>query len=347
MRIVLSTNTEKQPHITGNHSEAGNWNPNIKPLMRVGTSEWTVTLELPVDYCFEYKFTLGTWEEEALTSEGLKPDNHILHVKGDTTIHHTVKRWSTVFEPTPFTFTGNVEVVEDFKSPQLANVRDLRIWLPPSYHTGKKRYPVLYMHDGQNIFAPLASLSGNEWHLDETATELISSGQMNEIIIVGVDNTSDRRYEYAPTYTGNSYSQFIAETVKPYIDLIYRTLPDSENTATAGASLGGLIAFHLGWEYGNVFSMAGCLSPAFLVDNSEMTNRVANNSAKIPETEFIIFNGTEGLDSDLLPDVKKMEELLFTMGVGVEVKIIEAGNHSESDWAKQSRELLLKFFGKD
>src|SRR5262249_44323272 len=155
-----------------------------------------------------------------------------------------------------------------FHSKILNNDRRLIVWLPPGYNTRQQRYPVLYMHDGQNLFDDATSFLG-EWHADETATMLIEQKRIEPIIIVGVENTGTSRLdEYTPTEgedrtgattrraggRGELYAQFLIQEVKPFIDANYRTLPDREHTAVAGSSLGGLISLYLGYQHGDVFS---------------------------------------------------------------------------------------------
>jgi predicted alpha/beta superfamily hydrolase len=156
----------------------------------------------------------------------------------------------------------------------LAN-RSLRIYLPRGYtQNTTKRYPVLYMHDGQNIFiAQYAGCCGC-WYADTNANDLIRFGKMRETIIVGVDNSSDRFCEYDPagcTYSqcstshGSQYASWIVDKVRPYINANYRTLTDAENTGVLGSSLGGLISAYIGWQYSNTFGKIGCISSSFWV----------------------------------------------------------------------------------
>src|SRR5690606_28646700 len=132
--------------------------------------------------------------------------------------------------------------------------RDLIVWLPPGYEKTSKRYPVLYMHDGQNVFDPATSSCGGDWRIDEIADSLIRSKQMDPAIIVGIYNCSDRMEEYVPGAKGRAYMDFVANTVKPLIDQYYRTRPGAKHTLTGGSSAGGILAFMLAWEYPHVFS---------------------------------------------------------------------------------------------
>src|SRR5262249_9148503 len=133
-----------------------------------------------------------------------------------------------------------------------------------------KRYPVLYMHDGQNLFEAATSAFGTEWQVDENIDAAVAAGRMDEVIAVGVHNTANRIWEDTPgcdaTYGGGGaevYERFLIDTVKPFIDQSFRTLPDKDNTAVMGSSLGGLLSFYLARRNPTVFAKAGCMSSSF------------------------------------------------------------------------------------
>ena len=157
---------------------------------------------------------------------------------------------------------GTARILTDFHSKLLDNYRNVIIWLPPGYNklrNVQKKYPVLYMHDGQNLIDPKTSFAGKDWRVDETAVKLSKAKRMSEIIVVGIYNTSDRLAEYSDSEKGDRYLNFIIDELKPFIDNNYRTIPQREHTAIMGSSMGGLISFIAGWKYYDVFSMAGCM----------------------------------------------------------------------------------------
>ncbi|HEY0062807.1 MAG TPA: alpha/beta hydrolase-fold protein, partial [Telluria sp.] len=175
---------------------------------------------------------------------------------------------------------GTVKLVADFASPQLGNRRQLRIYLPPSYSENPaKRYPVLYMHDGQNLFDAKTAAYGVEWGIDETVNHAIATGAMDEVIVVGIDNTPERIPEYTPCcdpkYGGgklDAYQAFITETVKPYIDKTLRTLPGRDNTAIMGSSLGGIASVVIAQHRSDLFSKAGGVSSSFWWNGRQLIN---------------------------------------------------------------------------
>jgi len=167
--------------ITGNHSQIGNWNPHKIKLNKLNDSTWSNTFSLPISERIEFKFTLGGWNREALNHDGSKPSNNKIELKKDTTLVFNISQWADFKDIFKGKITGSVKyhrnMVYDGLKP-----RDVIVWLPPSYKEDTtKYYPVLYMHDGQNIFDPATSFAAIDWQVDETADSLIQkkSNQRN------------------------------------------------------------------------------------------------------------------------------------------------------------------------
>lgn len=168
--------------------------------------------------------------------------------------HHTVK--------------GNVKVAQNVESPELQNRRDILVYLPPSYRSTNKSFPVLYMQDGQNLFDQMTSYSG-EWHVDETM-ERLGYEERLEAIVVGIPNMGAKRLdEYSPFSDhqhggglGNFYLKFIVKTLKPLIDRDFRTLPDKKHTGIMGSSMGGLISLYAFFHHPDTFGFTGAMSPS-------------------------------------------------------------------------------------
>ncbi|MBU0529865.1 histidine kinase [bacterium] len=343
--IVKVPETTDRVTIAGNMPQLGSWNPAEIPLQKINNTEYSITLKLPNNTNIEYKITRGSWNTEALTNGSRIPNNYNIIIKTDTTINHIVLKWRDENVPDS-KITGNVIYHREIYSSQLNNYRNIIIWLPPSYsENNDKRYPVLYLHDGQNVFDPSTSYLGIDWQLDETVTKLIESSKMNEIIMVGINCTDDRTAEYSPKQKGEKYSRFLIETVKPLIDSTYHTLADANNTAVMGSSMGGIISFHLAWEYPDIFSMAGCLSPAFLVDNNEIVKRV-KTAKQQKQIKFVILNGSVGLETELQPAITNMVNVLESKNFDDLIyEIFDGAEHNESAWAEQVEIPLLYFFG--
>jgi predicted alpha/beta superfamily hydrolase len=162
---------------------------------------------------------------------------------------------------------GTVKVLRDVKGPEPDDIRDILVYLPPSYATANRTYPAVYMHDGQNLFDPATSFAG-EWRVDDSLEELAGDGV--EAIVIGIPNVGARRLnEYSPfddprfgPGRADDYLRFVVETVKPAVDDEFRTTGQPEGTATMGSSMGGLISLHAFFERPDVFGLVGAVSPS-------------------------------------------------------------------------------------
>jgi len=264
------------------------------------------------------------------------------------------------------TVIGRLRVTRDVHSPQLNNERDIYVWLPPSYDpTTDRRYPVLYMHDGQNLFDAHSSFSG-EWRVDETITMLSRDGI--EAIIVGVPNNSDRTTEYNPfndAYLGQGrgadYLAFIADTVKPLIDADFLTLRGREHTGLAGSSMGGLISLYGFFKYPEVFGLCGALSPAYWFGGNALISYV-EDAAYIPGKIYMDIGTQEGVVAQNFPrhlgitqdrmsrfyvtSVRQIKRILLNKGYTDMLYVEEEGApHHESAWARRLPRALRYLLG--
>ena len=228
-------------------------------------------------------------------------------VLNDTTIVVNIPGWKDQQKEIYISgqITGSVKYHHNIDAYGL-KPRDVIVWLPPGYDKDiTKQYPVLYMHDGQNIFDPKTSSMGNDWQLDETADSLIVNGLIDPLIIVGIYNTPDRSAEYLGTDTARIYMKLVTKIIKPLIDETYRTKPGRDFTATGGSSAAGLLSFMLLWEHADVFSMAACISPVFRhTSETDTINYIDNvlNDDNI-HRDFLLYleNGDDDLDQMLEP----------------------------------------------
>jgi len=336
-----------------------NWNPG-DPKYRLVKSGDTYTITLELSGLIEYKFTRGSWETVEKGQRGQEIPNRVLNVDKDMVVNITVNHWRDFVEKQQAglrkTYTGNIKLIKDFYSPELGNKRDIIIYLPPDYETSNERYPVLYMHDGQNIFDASTSFSGVEWGADETAEDLIKKGLIRPIIIVGIYNTgAERINEYSPWVDSNygggkgeSYAKFIVNTLKPYIDEHFRTLPDRENTAILGSSMGGLISLYIGFEYNDVFSKVGAMSPSVWFADRRLVEYMKTAEVKDFTMIYIDMGTAEGSKPEVyLNDARELYKILLGKQ-NLDVMYLEdrGAPHSESAWARRFPEALLYFFGK-
>lgn len=338
-------------YITGNAPKLGGWNPALIPLEKQKDGTWKLSLVFNKGDELEYKFTKGAWSAEAVDSAGKVPGNYKLVVQNDTVVEVIIESWKDNFErKSNLQITGDVQYFRDMQGDGILP-RDIIVWLPPGYNKSKiKKYPVLYMQDGQNIIDPLTATFGVDWQIDETADSLIKQKKMKEIIIVGIYNTKNRTAEYSYTDTGFAYMKFIVKKLKPFIDSKFRTLPDRDNTAVMGSSMGGLISLMLAWQYTNVFSKAGCLSPAFKIDDINYLPYIEKYKGKKKNIKLYIDDGGTGLEKKLLPGIKETIELLDKKGYKTGKDIMwfydENAEHNESAWAARVWKPLLFMFGK-
>ncbi|MDQ6655975.1 MAG: alpha/beta hydrolase-fold protein [Verrucomicrobiota bacterium] len=180
------------------------------------------------------------------------------------------------------TLTGNIQSHPAFPSKILGNTRDVLVYLPPGYRRSRtRRYPVLYLHDGQNVFDAATAFGGVEWGADETAQRLVEQQLIEPVIIVAVANTGEERiHEYAPTRGRleegkrrrskgllRQYGGFLINELKPYIDARYRTLTEARHTGLGGSSLGGLATIALGLWFPHVFQRLAVMSPSVWWDD--------------------------------------------------------------------------------
>jgi len=342
--------------IAGNNTALGNWNPGLVSLEKMTPSAWSKTFTFKENQNIEFKLTKGSWNSEALTENKSVPGNYSLTVSGDTTLIYTVKYWKSdvrdLQSPTSLPtgkVTGDV-VYHKQMTGEYILPRDVVVWLPPGYDTNTgKRYPVLYMHDGQNIFDPASASFGVDWQIDETADSLMKNGIIRDVIIVGIYSTWERMLEYTNTLKGHYYMKFVADKLKPFIDSAYRTLPDRENTATGGSSAGGLISFMLLWEHNDLFLKAACLSPAFKIEEIDYVLPVKNFNGK---KDFLLYidNGGIELEARLQPGVDDMISALrdkgYKEGKDFEYFADKNAYHNEAAWAKRVWRFLELFYKK-
>ncbi|MER6434333.1 alpha/beta hydrolase-fold protein [Streptomyces sp900105245] len=238
---------------------------------------------------------------------------------------------------------GRIITLPDFFSPQLNNRRNVNIYLPPSYGENlAKNYPVLYMHDGQNLFDARTAFGGVEWQVDETMDRLVGEGAIREAIVVGINNTADRIGEYTPStdsaYGGgeaDTYLDFIQQTLKPYIDTHYRTLTSVSDTLMVGSSLGGLLSCYAGWTRSSVYGSVGCMSSSFWWDDETFSHAVEVYQGKKPERFYLDAGG----NNDGATETARFRDELLADGYVSGADLLHIydpiGMHNESSWARR------------
>ncbi|MFH4964813.1 alpha/beta hydrolase-fold protein [Gaetbulibacter sp. M235] len=289
-----------------------------------------------------FKFTLGSWDSVECGPENSNIENRTYSfTQPQDTVVITISNWTDKSLTTKHaTASKNVHVfTENFKMPQLNRERKIWVYLPPNYETSSKRFPVLYMHDGQNVFDNATSYAG-EWEVDETLNRLSKDYGLN-LIVVAIDNGVERLSEYSPWENskygkaeGDAYLDFIVSTLKPEIDKTYRTKNNAKNTAIMGSSMGGLISHYAGLKYPNVFGKIGVFSPSFWYA-SESFNYTEEHANQKHLKMYFLVGANEGGDEQMANDMQAMVKLMKTNGFkkkNVYSKVVPDGIHSESFW---------------
>lgn len=259
----------------------------------------------------------------------------------------------------PHTLTGEFRTHAKFHSKFLPTDRDVLVYLPPGYERdAHRRYPVLYLHDGQNLFDGATSfIPGQEWRVDETAQSLILSHTIEPVIIVGIYNTGKERVdEYTPSADpkfkvggkADLYGRLIVEELKPFIDSHYRTKRDAADTGLGGSSLGGLVTMYLGLRYPNVFGRLAVISPSVWWDERRIVRDVDALSSKTRARIWLDIGTDEG--GNAASDVQSLRDALVSKGwrIDRDLKYFEAAGakHSETAWALRVEPMLRFLFPK-
>lgn len=315
------------------------WNPADKAfeMQSDGTGSYQLTKTMrPGKY--DFKITRGTWLSVECGVQGHMIGNREIAVSHDTTVAINIANWQDNFkqEDKKHTASAHVHIVsESFDLPQLGRQRRVWIYLPAGYETSGRKYPVIYMHDGQNLFDDYTSGYG-EWGLDELMDKLPAK---EESIIVGIDHGGEYRVtEYDPYNTkygqgrGDDYVDFLVQTLKPYIDEHYRTKKNTRNTTIAGSSMGGLISMYAILKYPNVFGNAGVFSPAFWI-SPEIYKYAADHPLKKRSRIYFVCGDSEG--ETMVPDMQKMVSLVRSKGISEENSpevVVKGAKHNEKQW---------------
>ncbi len=277
-------------------------------------------------------------------------------------------------------FAGTVERYPMMSSEYLDS-RNVDVWLPEDYDPSRQNgYPVIYMHDGQNLFDEKFGYGGMTWGVDEVLTVLQRINKVEPTIVVGIWNTSKRWREYMPQKpfetlsnelkekimsekkggpVSDAYLKFLVKELKPFVDKKYNTLPDKENTFIMGSSMGGLISWYAACEYPEVFGAAGCVSthwPGAVPEGPDEIPQAFFNyldkNMKPGNQQRIYFDfGTETLDAFYEPLQKRADKVMrangFDYGNNWTTRKFSGHKHDEASWNKRLHEPLLFLMGKE
>ncbi|HYC40846.1 MAG TPA: alpha/beta hydrolase-fold protein [Chitinophagaceae bacterium] len=342
VKSVPTYTTATDPlYVAGNFN---GWDPGSeKYRFRKKDDHYFLEIELPEGF-YEFKITRGSWEKVECSGNGVPILNRVVQLNNDSRIEVNVEGWQDHFPARTrrSTATQQVHILDTaFRIPQLDRKRRVWIYLPKEYFRTKKRYPVIYMHDGQNVFDDSTSGFG-EWGVDE----FLDSARKKSIV-VAVDHGGDRRLnEYSPydlnlpnvplqsnKGEGDQYLDFLVRTLKPFIDRKYRTLKDKNNTIIAGSSMGGLISFYAVMKHPQVFGAAGVFSPAFWVAPriyDEIRTRGRSTNARI----YFFAGKLEG--EAMVPGMLRALEHMHGVSRSKMISVIrDEGRHNEATWRRE------------
>lgn len=346
--------------LSGDVPALGNWNGAGLALTARPDGRHVGTLALPVGTAFQFKVTRGSWDTVEKLAGGAERANRQAVVQGEAdTVAVVVEAWRDQTESRPArtpSRTGDIRDHLAFPSRHVL-ARDVWVWLPPGYDKAmKQRYPVVYFHDGQNVFDGATSfLPGLEWGADETADRLIREKRIAPCIVVAIANTSQRRedytYETDARYGGGrsaAYMRFLTEELVPFIDSTYRTVKSPAARTVIGSSLGGLIALDLGLLHPDVFGRVGSVSPAVWWAGDAIVKRVSEVGKK-PLRIWVDIGTAESTPTadghrewlegaDAL--TAALEKAGWQRGKDLRYEVVDGAKHNEPAWAARLDRIL-------
>jgi predicted alpha/beta superfamily hydrolase len=256
----------------------------------------------------------------------------------------------------PSNLKARLHLHTQFASPLLEEKHDFIVYVPQAFSYDLHRFfPVLYLHDGQNLFDPETSfIKGNYWRVGETADALIASGEVEPLVIVGIYNTGVKRIdEYTPVEdrrlgggNADAYGQMLVEDLKPFVAHQYRTLAGPENCGMGGSSLGGLVTIYLGMRYPEVYGKLAVFSPSVWWRERVILKYVDQIQQKTSQRIWLDIGTNEGRRA--MPDARALKRMLvkkgWRPGKDLEYREIPGGQHSEYAWAERVGPMLKFLF---
>lgn len=361
-------------YLAGNIPELGPWAPDLYAMHGEGT-ERSATLTVPRGTLLEYKFTLGSWARESVDESLVRQGNFQLEVDVDENVHHVIH----AFRPDPKAYMedwresgveGMLVYWTDVASEFLEPTRHVVIWLPPGYDEDRDDgYPVLYMHDGQELFDPRISSGHGTWDVDDAVVNLVEQDKIPQIIVVGVWNSEERMIEYSPWHDAPDYARFLIEELMPRVDAEFNTATGPENTAVMGASMGGLLSYYLVTNRPDMFGSCGCMSSAFILSEAAMhqMGSLPSDGSEPDETPFIVRDieaglevpqdvrywfdyGTAGGDANYDEPHQHLRAWLLEQGLvpgeDFVIRVYEGADHNVAAWRDRLEDPLLFLFGR-
>ena len=341
--VVTDVATKKfeDIYVSGNFN---NWNPNdanykLKPLG--GTRKGVVIKDLPAGN-YAFKFTRGSLDKVECAADGRDITDHVIDLHADVSLDFLIAGWKDDYpeKPKRYTASPQVKILDTaFTIPQLNRKRRIWVYLPKSYSSSSSNYPVLYMQDGQNLFNEQTAFS-DEWGVDE-CLDTLQQLTGKDCIIIGVDNGGDKRMNEYNLYDndqygkgeGKKYVDFLAHTLKPYIDSKFRTKKGPGYTFIAGSSMGGLISLNAVMLYPEIFGGAGIFSPSLAVA-PQIFDDAKQFVTGSPIKFYFYAGGRES--ASMVSDMQRMADTLSKKSNYSMRRVVNPmGQHKESYWRQE------------
>ena len=353
--LITDADDERPIYVAGtfNGWREGQEDYRLRPSTLPG--QYEITLDLPDGTTrVEYKYTRGGWEFVELGDYGENALNHTRYVAEDWSVPDRVRNWANAGLHYRPEFLPVIQVIdEEFEIPQLIRTRRVAALLPHDYHTSDRRYPVLYLQDGQNLFddnAPYGS-----WGVDKQLASMAARGT-GDLIVIAIDHAdSERTSEFTPSFKtrlgkgdGRAYIRFLARTLKPYVDRHFRTRPEAASTGIGGSSMGGLISIYAGLIYPEVYDRLMIFSPSLWV-----MPRIPFHLMKLTHKfrgRVYLYGGTaesKTMVPNMLRFQRELEKQSRSNLVEIRTEIDPDGQHNEARWGQEFPRAVewLFFFG--
>lgn len=347
-------------------SNLNGWHPRQEraAFKRLGQHRFILLLLIPKGTILEFKITRGRWDRAEVGTGGSALPNRRHKITEPCRIDVEIADWQDRYPQVPPSPSrvGDVRSLGEFEIPLLDRKRQVHVYLPPGYEADStRRYPVMYMYDGQNLFDRSTSFSG-EWQFDETCERMIRAGTLPPLIVVGIYNgEADRLHEQSPWPNphydvlgeGRIFAEWVATGLKREIDQCLRTLPGPEHTGIGGSSMGGLTSLYAAFRFPEVFGRVLAMSSALWFNKQRIYPFVQNRGKAPGQRIYLDCGHHEEYGRNRLGPLRQSREmaaLLREIGFveGTDLMWVEDpyGRHSEADWARRLP-LALKFLWGD
>lgn len=328
--------------------EQNNWKTgDTAYLFKKTEGQYSLSFKYDGKYFIQYKVNRGTDKSYESNARGFGIQNRLLQVLSDTTVTIDVNGWSDLIEK-KHTASKNIRVLDSMYIPSLKVKKQISVYLPPGYQKSQKRYPVIYMNDGDVLFDKAITDNGEEWKIDEVLDSLNKKKEA-EFIVVGISAGANRFAEYSPYKTkqlnmpsGDRYLAFIINNLIPFINKNFRTKTGAENTSIGGSSMGGLISYYATIKHPDIFGSAAVFSPAYW--NSSIDSLISDSKKQLNKLHSKIFfygGAAEGIIE--LPKVLNDFNDILTQNKNIKTTVLinENGRHEESYWTEPFKEFVL------